>query len=300
MRQDRLAAVRALVLEGGGIKGLAYLGFLRQLENHLADGFRQIEQIPATSAGAITGALIAAGATGDDLERLVASTPFRQISDSRPGFLRDALGFALSGGWHRLRFARRWLSDALWSLGWSAGATFDDLHRERGARLLLPAVDESAGRLVVFGEGELAQRPVVEGVLASMAIPLWFRPLDGRYSDGGLVWNFPLGLAARDYPPEQILGLRVDSTREIHGDAPGAPWWRWLPVLGRPSWLLSIASAEANAARERPDLDHRVARIDTGNVSAIDFDLDPATRAGLVAAGRRAFEAFLRAQPAEP
>ena len=296
---DPFADLRSLTLEGGGIKGLAYLGFLQELEARLPVGFRQLEHIPATSAGAITGALIAAGATGADLERLVASTPFRRISDSRPGVVRDALAFTFRGGWHRLRFARRWLGEALWSLGWSAEATFADLRSERGVRLLLPAVDEHSGRLVVFGEGELTDRPIIDGVLASMAIPLWFHRLGGRYSDGGLVWNFPLGLAARDFSSRQILGLRVDSTREIHGAPPPPPWWRHLPLIGRPSWLLQIASTEANTARELSELAHRVVRIDTGTISAVDFGLDAAGRAGLVAAGRRAFDAFLHHQRAD-
>ena len=56
-----------LILQGGGIKGLAYIGALRYLE----EKNYQIEYISGTSIGAILGALVASGYNSYELENII-------------------------------------------------------------------------------------------------------------------------------------------------------------------------------------------------------------------------------------
>ena len=66
-RQDRPRI--GLVLGGGGARGAAHIGVLRELENLRVP----IDAIAGTSMGAIVGGLYASGRTPAELEELVAS-----------------------------------------------------------------------------------------------------------------------------------------------------------------------------------------------------------------------------------
>jgi NTE family protein len=62
-----------LVLSGGGAKGLAHIGVLKQLE---ANGI-PIDYIIGTSMGAVVGAMYAAGYSPREIEQIVLSPEFQ-------------------------------------------------------------------------------------------------------------------------------------------------------------------------------------------------------------------------------
>lgn len=65
---------------------------------------------------------------------------------------------------------------------------FRELH-DRGRELYIMAVDLDSGERRVFGEGDDVHVPIVDAVMASSALPLFYRPveIDGRdYIDGGI------------------------------------------------------------------------------------------------------------------
>src|SRR6266851_7698742 len=69
-------AVDALIMKGGGVKGLAFAGAIQELEKHY-----EFETYVGTSAGSIAAALLAAGANGADLETMLSRKPFREFLD---------------------------------------------------------------------------------------------------------------------------------------------------------------------------------------------------------------------------
>src|ERR1035437_479004 len=63
----------ALVLSGGGSRGVAHIGVIRALEeSHIP-----INYIVGTSVGAIVGSLYASGYTADEMEQLMDSEAFQ-------------------------------------------------------------------------------------------------------------------------------------------------------------------------------------------------------------------------------
>ncbi|NGX53060.1 MAG: hypothetical protein KR126chlam5_01367 [Candidatus Anoxychlamydiales bacterium] len=68
-----------LVLEGGGVKGIAYVGALKELEslNALSD----LKRVAGTSAGAITATFIALGYDIDEIQAILFETDFSQFLD---------------------------------------------------------------------------------------------------------------------------------------------------------------------------------------------------------------------------
>ncbi|MFD1873629.1 patatin-like phospholipase family protein [Hymenobacter bucti] len=210
-----------LVLSGGGAKGLAHIGVLKQLE---ANGI-PIDYIIGTSMGAVVGAMYSAGYSPREIEQIVLSPEFqywvsgKQLQDKTFNYLTAEpdpsalrLGVALDSAL-RARVVPNLVNDlnlnlALAKLLAPAGATsgydFD--------RLFVPyrclAAEIFTRTQVVQKSGNLA-----DAVRNSMAVPLAFRPIrnpDGRYLfDGGIYNNFPTDVMRREFQPDIIIGVNV-------------------------------------------------------------------------------------------
>ena len=66
-----------LVLEGGGVKGIALVGAISVLEER---GYR-FRRVAGTSAGAIVGSLVAANARAAELEEIMRGVDYRCFQD---------------------------------------------------------------------------------------------------------------------------------------------------------------------------------------------------------------------------
>jgi NTE family protein len=150
-----------LVLSGGGARGIAHLGVVKALQE-MGIPF---DQIAGTSAGAITGALIAQGYSPDESLKIIESSSF--VRHLRPA-------------WNRMGLLR--IDTAI------------DLYRkylphDSFEALQIPlhvlAVDLNDGEQVVFESGEL-----IRPVLASCCLPGIFEPMlinKRQFVDGGVL-----------------------------------------------------------------------------------------------------------------
>lgn len=76
-----------VVLEGGGVKGIALVGALREL-----CAAHTVQRVAGTSAGAIVAALLAAGYTIPELEQEMRSLDFASFQDEYGASLRQGRG----------------------------------------------------------------------------------------------------------------------------------------------------------------------------------------------------------------
>ncbi|HUP98761.1 MAG TPA: patatin-like phospholipase family protein [Usitatibacter sp.] len=206
----------ALVLSGGGARGLAHIGVLKVLR----DARVPVDFIVATSMGSIVGGAYAAGHTPEEMERLVRSADWDRIfADRAP---REFLSF-------------RRKEDDLRLIGKSElGLKRDGVVLPRGAlgsqnleeflrQLSAPASDARtlndlpilfravATDLVTGEQVVLADVPLSVAMRASMSVPGAFAPtqVDGRLlGDGGLVRNLPVEVA-REMGADVIIAVNV-------------------------------------------------------------------------------------------
>ena len=70
---------RNLIFEGGGVKGIAYVGALRQLQQRGV--LEKIQRVGGTSAGAINAVLLSTGHTLDETEKVLSNLDFNNFMD---------------------------------------------------------------------------------------------------------------------------------------------------------------------------------------------------------------------------
>jgi predicted acylesterase/phospholipase RssA len=189
----------ALVLSGGGAKGLAHIGVLRVLDSL---GVRP-DIVVGSSMGAIIGAMYSSGYSGREIDSLAHTLSiadlFRTYQPSAPrslGVLQPLIVWEQGGRRFNIQSAavaetevNSLVNAALLRGNMLARGNFDSLpipFRAIAANL----ADRSA---VVIGTGDLAR-----AVRASFAIPFLFAPesLGGRIlADGGLAANVPIAAA---------------------------------------------------------------------------------------------------------
>ena len=78
---------RNLVFEGGGVKGIAYVGALEILQK---EGILpQIQRVGGTSAGAINATLFALGYSNQETRTILKKLDFNNFLDDSWGIIRD-------------------------------------------------------------------------------------------------------------------------------------------------------------------------------------------------------------------
>lgn len=172
-----------LVLSGGGARGIAHLGVLKVMEEI---GLRPAA-ISGTSAGAIIGALYAAGYSVEDILPMAQRIRFFSI----PQLL--------------------WRKSGVFGMG-----AFEKLYKEYfpendfsalNIPLYVTATDIVRGQTIYFSSGALSP-----ALMATSCIPLLYEPIpheDTYLVDGGVLNNFPVEpLLGKT---ERILGVHVNS-----------------------------------------------------------------------------------------
>lgn len=155
----------ALILSGGGARGIAHLGVIQALGEHDI----KPTAISGTSAGAIVGAFYASGYTPTEILDIICKTKFFKLlrpALSTSGLLQiDSLG----------QMFQEYLADS-----------FEDLK----IPLTINATNLDKGETTFFSEGEL-----IKPILAASCIPAVFKPIKingHRYVDGGMLNNLPV------------------------------------------------------------------------------------------------------------
>jgi NTE family protein len=186
--------VKALVLGGGGITGIAWeLGLLAGLAE---GGVRlgEADLVVGTSAGSVVGAQLLSGAPVEELYASQLRPPSGEIAASMgPRELVRWVYASISSRDEtkaRARLGRMALraqpSATLQERLAAIASRLPSSEWPTGARLLVTAVDAQDGRFRVFDAG--AGVPLVDAVAASCAVPLVWPPvpIEGRpYVDGG-------------------------------------------------------------------------------------------------------------------
>jgi NTE family protein len=243
-----------LVFQGGGVRAIAHVGALAELER---TGRVEVVKVGGTSAGAIVAGLYAAGYTPEEIQQLIPD--LLAVSLKRVRMLRKAWRIYRSYG----IYPTRDLHDRIRRLLEDKGKTrFSDL--DLPCRVV--AADVTNRKSEVFGENDDVD--IAEAICMSISIPMFFRPyVYGRryFVDGGLVSNFPLWVFGDD--DLATIGFRLESRFERIGD---------ITNVSRFAGAVIATACEAGDRSERAfPRSFTTVPIDTADIKATDFELEP-------------------------
>jgi NTE family protein len=302
-----------IVLEGGGVKGIALVGALNEL-----CAAHTVQRVAGTSAGAIVAALLAAGYTVAELEREMRDLDLASFQDGPArhfGKVGAALAVLLHNGVFKGDALHAWIEERLAEKNVT---TFRELRRQEAEddtgtppyKLAVIVSDISRGRELRLPEHYQAlcgvdpdTAKVADAVWASASIPFYFRPVKFRtgpsqgrqrlvFVDGGLLSNFPVDIFDRQdtRPPRwPTIGVKLSMRR--------TPVQEWQPVRN-PVELARRLVATMTGAHDRLHVDQncvqdRTVFVDTTGVRSTDFRITQEQTEALYASGRNAAHQFL-------
>jgi len=176
-----------LALGGGGVRGLAHIGLLSQLEKSKI----RVDAITGTSMGAMVGAIYALGISMETfLKELAKYAPKKYISFRTINIFHESL---MKGD----DFDRM-----------LQGLFGDKKIEDCKIPFSCTAVDLESGKLINLKEGLLWKAVRASSSLPFILPPVFFQ--DKLLIDGGVVNNLPL-LELREFGTEVVMGSRVNS-----------------------------------------------------------------------------------------
>jgi NTE family protein len=230
----------ALVLGGGGARGLAHIGVLKVLEEEKIP----IDMVVGTSVGALVGAVYCAGVPMNKIENMGTSVNWNELT-------------SLSNS----SIIRLFLSEHLISTSKIEKYLNDKIGKKNFSDLDIPfacvATDLITGEEIIFREGEVAK-----AARASATIPGVFDPVEYRHRylvDGGLYNNVPTDVA-------KLMGADIVIAVSVAADFTKNNVSNIFMVLNQAIYIQGRQIED-----ERLKLADLIIKPEVGDVSAVDL-----------------------------
>jgi len=322
-----------LVFEGGGVKGIAYIGAMQVLKDKSV--LPAIERVGGTSAGAINATLFALGFPIAEQRTILNRLNFNNFMDDSWGVMRDTGRLLNKFGWYKGDYFHQWISKHIKKKLGDTNATFKHLKEAKKPDLYVYGTNLSTGFGEAFSIEHTPNVRIADAVRISMSIPLFFaavrNPRGDVYVDGGVLDNYPVKLFDRQkyidpanlskmaakkkyYEKEnkrflkkhpssspyvynkETLGFRLDSKQEIGVFRYGAePAHEKIDDFFDYIKALVSTMMESQANRHLHSDDwHRTIYIDSLGVKTTEFDLSDAKKKKLEEAGAKGATAYFK------
>jgi len=280
--------VDKLVFEGGGVRGIAFGGSLRFLEEHKI--LQQIKSFAGSSAGAIVATAVAIGFTSQEIIDVLQRTDFDKFKDDSWGVVLDLLRLLTQYGIYKGDAFYKWFANLLKEKTGNADITFQQIYEQYGTTLVITGTCLNKAKTFYFNRHnpDFANMPVAFAVRASMSIPLFWKAVkyqDDLLVDGGVLNNFPIYcfdgkcIGDPDVTDEQTknsttIGLKLMTESEkadsliYHQDTPiGGP-------IDYAKAFLNAMLIQIERGYIRGNYWNRTVCINTHDISSLDFHID--------------------------
>lgn len=238
---------KRLVLSGGGSRIICHAGALKALEE--AKMLRCIREYVGTSAGAITALALAIGFSIKELTEKLLTFDFSELQDPNAFDVDNVMNFLELNGLDNGDTMLAYFSNILEQRGFSPKLTFSQLLKLRGVTLRVLATDVRSAQPFEFSPSKTPNTSIIEGMLASVAIPFYFTPRvapaaqegwlaerrrknyvaepttqEGWLADGGLLFHYPLPYLSEAEQKEAIGICLCTNHEQIHHPSTDESW----------------------------------------------------------------------------
>jgi len=323
---------RNLVFEGGGVKGIAYVGALQEMAKR--NVLQDILRVGGTSAGAITAILVGLNYTISEIDTILRNLDFNKFMDDTWGAVRDTNRLLNEFGWYKGDYFRDWIAGVIKEKTGNGESTFNDVFTMKVAKGFRDLYFVGTNLSTKFGEvlsyEHTPRMCVADAARISMSIPLFFAAKKSfrgdLYVDGGVLDNYPVKLfdrqkyvekyanipeyyqqendaltaAGKENSPyvfnQETIGFRLDSSKEIAVFRDNAE-----PAHAQINDFFDYAKALIGTILNSQDSTHlhsddwqRSIYVDSLGVGATDFSLSNETKQKLVDSGVAGVEGYFK------
>jgi NTE family protein len=238
----KAAKTWALVLMGGGARGLAHVGVIRVLEK----AGLVPDVVAGTSMGGLVGGLYAAGVSGTRMTEMIGGLDFEALGGgARRGLFKrsgNLFEYILLSDTKNRFFTKIGLEKEDAIEAYLKGCVGEVRIEDLPVRFLCNAVDLASGREVVFTRGKLYR-----ALRATMSLPIVFEPVRRDrmvLTDGGILNSAPVEAA-------RAAGAEVTVLVDIHRPLKRLPREKLKSAFQIIQRTVEVATAASFAERGR-------------------------------------------------
>ena len=284
-----------IVFSGGGVRGIAYVGALRQLEK--LNLLQNIHNYAGSSVGSLIASLIAIGYTVKEIKQLLTTIDFNKILDDDCGYVRDIFNFLKHYGYASGDYIYKLLGKMIKDKTGNKDYTLEDLYKT-GKKLVITATNLNTRSVVFLQAGHInplySNIPIRKAVRMSMSIPFVFQPIlynDCFFCDGGVLNNYPITCFDVD-------DMRVNNDLHHKGKTLGLKLTQHVPEKEEITNLYDYSYSYIEtflAENDRHTIDpDRTILIETDNYPLAKFDLTFIEKQTLIKQGKDAVKHYFK------
>ncbi|WP_315080977.1 patatin-like phospholipase family protein [uncultured Clostridium sp.] len=294
------------VFEGGGVKGVAFVGAISKLEE---EGY-SIERCAGTSAGAIISALLAVGYTSNEVKEIMLNTDYNNFLDKNISILSSGnilekashmYNLFTDKGFYSGDYFEKWIDNLLKA---KSKTKFKDVCVNGKSKLKIIAADITNSTMLILPDDlkkygiDPMEFEISKAVRMSMSIPFFFKPVELNNDrgtnfivDGGILSNYPIWIFDTEGKPEYpTFGFNLDEN-ELSYTAQGKTNFLYYSYDVMSTCIFSHNSEE-NYIRDKDLV--RTIDIPTLGVSTTDFNISREKSLALYQSGYDSTANFLK------
>ena len=214
-----------LVIEGGGIKGIAFAGAIKKLDE--LNILKGITKFIGSSSGAITAGALACRFTTDDINEILINTDFNSFKDDSFCIILDIYRIVEHYGIYKGDMFYNWYGKILEEKTGNKDITFMDVYKRYGTEITITGTCLNKRCTYYYNYKSHPDMSLRLAVRISMSIPLFFRAIELQGDilvDGGVLNNYPIWYYDKDYDSnivdidKKVLGLNLMSENNLPDD----------------------------------------------------------------------------------
>jgi len=207
-----LNKIDTIVLSGGGIKGVCYIGFFKSLFQYI--DIKQIKHFVGTSVGAMFSLCLTLNYSLDEITKILFKYDFNKVI---PEMNLDELllNYGLSDGSDMRNLMLELLEYKLGDN--NLNITFLELYERTNIKLTMTVTNFTTQEIEYWNHEQTPNNLVIDGIMATTRVPLFFTPLhvnNNYYLDGGIINNYPIEIISID-KIDSFIGVCLTSKKDI-------------------------------------------------------------------------------------
>lgn len=206
------SVINKIIFSGGGVKGIAYIGIIKYLEELKMVGSVKLEvnEVCGVSIGSLVGLLYTVGYTYQELYDEIMQTKMDEMQDFK------IKNFITKYGMDNGKIMTSWIESLLMRKGLNKDTTLRDIWNKYRINFRVVVTNVNRYNIEIFDYIKNPNLKVIKAVRMSTSIPFVFcaeRYNDNIYVDGGVLNNFPIKIY--DDNLDNVLGCKLVTNGEF-------------------------------------------------------------------------------------